>query len=199
MTNKNTNHGPRERMVYQAVQLIRGGGVSGASLRDVVTAADAPRGSLQHYFPGGKDQLVDEALAWGADFAANRVQQYMASTKQPTPSGLFASMVTQWRDDLAAHDYERGCPLVAATADIAATNEALRESVNRGFDTWQRPIAAALRTMGVSRARSQSLALLMLSALEGAIALARARHDVAPLTAVLRELAPVLDAAAAAA
>jgi hypothetical protein len=35
----------------------------------------------------------------------------------------------------------------------------------------------------------------MLSSLEGAIVLARARQDVAPLTTVLRELRPVLDSA----
>jgi hypothetical protein len=35
---------PRERMVYNAVQLIRMQGVSGTGLRDVVARAQAPRG-----------------------------------------------------------------------------------------------------------------------------------------------------------
>jgi AcrR family transcriptional regulator len=189
-------YSPRERMVYQAAQLIRRGGVSGTSLRDVVAAADAPWGSVQHYFPRGKDQLVDEALGWAGEFAADRVQQYMTTTKRPTPSGLFAWMTNQWREDFTSRGYECGCPLVAATADVAASNETLRESVRRGFDTWLRPIAGALRAMGVPRAKAQSLAVLMLSSLEGAIAIARARHDLAPLTVVLRELGPVLDASA---
>src|SRR5262249_52667678 len=54
---------PRERMVFAAVQSIRERGVAGTALRDVVERAEAPRGSLQHYFPGGKDQLVAEAVA----------------------------------------------------------------------------------------------------------------------------------------
>ena len=190
-----TEPGPRERVVYSAAQLIRRGGVSGTGLREVVAAARAPWGSLQHYFPGGKDQIVDEALAWASAFAAGVVETYLSTAESPTPGGLFATMVDQWRDDFTRHGYDRGCPLVAATADVVAENEALRASVSRGFATWQRPIAAGLRRMGVPRGRSASLAVLMLASLEGAIVLARAQQDVAPLTTVLRELRPVLDAA----
>jgi AcrR family transcriptional regulator len=35
-------------------------------MREIVTEADAPRGSLQHYFPGGKEELVSDALRPGA-------------------------------------------------------------------------------------------------------------------------------------
>jgi AcrR family transcriptional regulator len=187
--------GPRERIVFSAAQLIRRGGVSGTGLRDVVATAEAPWGSLQHYFPGGKDQIVDEALAWASGFAAGVVDKYVTTAPRPTPGGLFATMVNQWRSEFERQGYDRGCPLVAATADVVADNEALRASVSRGFATWQRPIAAGLRRMGVPRARATSLAVLMLASLEGAIVLARAQQDVAPLTTVLRELRPVLDAA----
>jgi AcrR family transcriptional regulator len=53
-------------MVYSAVQLVRSRGVSATGVRDVVAHAKAPRGSFQHYLPGGNDQLVGEALAWSA-------------------------------------------------------------------------------------------------------------------------------------
>ena len=189
------DRGPRERVIYSAVQLIRRAGVSGTGLRELVTEARAPWGSLQHYFPGGKDQIVDEALGWASAFAAERVERYMAVADPPTPSGLFTSMVNQWRDNLVRDGYARGCPLVAAVADVASKNDALCDSISRGFDTWHKPIAAALRHMGVPRARARALATVMLSSLEGAIVIARARHDVGPLNTVRRELSPVLDAA----
>lgn len=192
-----SERGPRQRVVYSAAQLIRRQGVSGTGLRDVVAEAEAPWGSLQHYFPGGKDQIVDEALDWASCFAADVVASYVAGTKSPTPGGLFAIMVKQWRDEFSRRGFDRGCPLVAATADVAASNDRLRASVGRGFETWQRPVVAALRQMGATRSRATSLAVLMLSSLEGAIVLARARQDVAPLNTVLRELRPVLDAAVA--
>ena len=55
---------PRERMVRSAAQLIRRKGVSGTGMREIVAEADAPRGSLQHYFPGGKEEIVSDALLW---------------------------------------------------------------------------------------------------------------------------------------
>ncbi|MDX6318938.1 MAG: hypothetical protein QOD35_2338, partial [Nocardioidaceae bacterium] len=58
------DRGARERMVYSAVQLVRARGMNATGVRDVVDDSGAPRGSFQHYFPGGKEQLVAEAVRW---------------------------------------------------------------------------------------------------------------------------------------
>lgn len=50
--------------------------------------------------------------------------------------------------------------------------------------------------MGVPDERSEALATLMISTLEGAILMARAERDVRPLTTVASELGPLLDAVA---
>jgi AcrR family transcriptional regulator len=183
--------------VYSCAQLVRERGVTGTGMREVVARAAAPRGSLQHYFPGGKEQMVREALAWSAGFAADRVREYVEGTPDPRPGGLFAVMAGQWRDELTARGFAAGCPLVAAAADVAATSDALRAAIRDGFDVWLAPVGEGLHRMGVPAERARSLALLMISALEGAIVLARSREDVAPLDAVVRELRPVLDGAAA--
>jgi AcrR family transcriptional regulator len=186
---------PRERIVYSAAQLIRERGVSATGLRDVVAHAKAPRGSLQHYFPGGKEQLVGEAIGWAGRFAGDRIGHFMAALDPPTPSGLFAAMAGQWRGEFRARGYGRGCPVVAATADTAATSEGLREAASAAFLAWREPLGEALTSMGVPAARSGSLAVLMISALEGAIVLARAHHDTGPLDTVVAELGPLLDGA----
>lgn len=185
----------RERMVRSAADLIRTKGVSGTSLREVVAHADAPRGSLQHYFPGGKDQLVTEALLWMGAVAGRRVFRFADRLDEPTPGRLLVAMVEDWRTLFRAAGYAAGCPLVAAAADVAATSDELRAVISRAFDGWQDPLASALIEMGVPAARATSLAMLMISAVEGAVVLARARRDLAPLDAVAQELAPMLDAA----
>lgn len=63
-------------MVRSVAQLIRRKGVSGTGLREIVVEADAPRGSLQHYFPGGKQELVADALLWTGDVAARRIKRF---------------------------------------------------------------------------------------------------------------------------
>ncbi|MEU6103390.1 TetR/AcrR family transcriptional regulator [Streptomyces flaveolus] len=191
-----SGRGPRERMVFSAAQLIRRDGVEATGMRDVAAHAGAPRGSIQHYFPGGKEQLVGEALQWAGRYAAERVARFLAGMERPSPSGLFDAMVRQWTDEYGTAGFAAGCPVAAATVDCAETSEATRKAAADAFATWTRPVADALTGMGVPEARSVPLATLMISALEGAILIARAERDVRALTAVSRELGPLLDAAA---
>jgi len=186
---------PRERMVYSAVQLVRARGATGTGVRDVVEHAGAPRGSFQHYFPGGKDQLVGEAVRWAADYAARRVVAYRTTARHPTPAGLFTHMVKQWKQDFTTRGYERGCPLMAAAADLASGDSEVTGQLRIAIDSWEAAIATELVAMGVPARRAKRLATLMLSTLEGAIMSARLRRDLGPLTTVAAELAPLLDSA----
>lgn len=186
-------HGPRDRMVFSAAQLIRRRGVTATGVRDVVAHAGAPRGSVQHYFPQGKEQLVNEAVEWAGQYAGARIERFLARMPRPTPGRLFAAMVRQWTDEYRAEGFAAGCPLAATTVDCAGTGGSIPAHLATALEAWRRPLGAALAGMGVPPRRAPALATVMLSALEGAIILARAEQDVRPLTTVARELAPFLD------
>jgi len=190
-----SRYGARERMVFSAAQLIRRDGVAATGMREVAVHAHAPRGSLQHYFPGGKEQLVNEAVGWAGRYAGRRVDRFLAALSEPTPSGLFGEMVRQWTDEYAAVGFAGGCPVAAATVDCAETSAATREAASAAFTDWSGSVARALTGMGVPEERAGALATLMISALEGAILVARAERDVRALTTVVGELGPLLDAA----
>ncbi|MEU6000366.1 MULTISPECIES: TetR/AcrR family transcriptional regulator [unclassified Streptomyces] len=194
-----SGRGPRERMVFSGAQLIRRDGVAATGMRDVAAHAQAPRGSLQHHFPGGKEELVNEAVGWAGRYASRRVGRIVAALPEPTPGGLFAEMVRQWTDEYRAAGFAGGCPVAAATVDCAESTVSTREAASAAFTTWSGSVARALADMGVPKARAEALATLMISALEGAILMARAERDVRPLTAVAQELGPLLDAAVRAA
>jgi AcrR family transcriptional regulator len=185
---------PRERMVRSAAQLIRRKGVSGTGMREIVADAKAPRGSLQHYFPRGKEELVSDALIWTSDLSSRRIRRCIRTLESRSPSALMASIVETWQRDLITEDFSAGCPLVAAAADIAGTSDQLRQVLRSAFDDWIEPLSEGLVELGVPSERSNNLALLIISALEGAIILARVRRDNSPFHALV-ELGPLLDAA----
>jgi AcrR family transcriptional regulator len=185
--------GPRERMVFSTAQLIRRDGVVATGLRDVVAHAEAPRGSLQHYFPGGKEQLVNEAVGWAGRYAGGRIDRFLAGMSRPAPSKLFAAMARQWTDEFRTVGFGQGCPVAAATVDSSSSAESTRGAVADAFAAWRRPVARALADMGVPVRKAAAAATLMISALEGAILIARAEQDVRALTTVARELGPLLD------
>ncbi|NDU75433.1 TetR family transcriptional regulator [Actinomadura sp. DSM 109109] len=180
-------------MVFSAAQLIRRDGVTATGLREVAEHAGAPRGSLQHYFPGGKEQLVNEAVEWAGRYASDRVARFVAAMPRPTPGRLFAAMVGQWTGEFEAAGFDRGCPVAAATVDCADSVASTRAAAAAAFAAWRRPIAGELAAMGVPPRKAAALATLMVSSLEGAILLARAERSLRPLRTVARELAPYLD------
>ncbi len=185
--------GPRERMVFSTAQLISRHGVANTGMRDVVEHARAPRGSLQHYFPGGKEQLINEAVDWAGRYAGKRVERLVAGMTRPSPSKLFAAMVQQWIDQYRRDGFDAGCPVAAATVDWAEGVDSTRGAASGAFHAWRAPIGSALVEMGVPARKAPALATLMVSALEGAILIARAEQDVAPLQTVAREIGPLLD------
>jgi AcrR family transcriptional regulator len=189
------DHGPRERMVFSAAQLLRRGGVAAAGMRETAAQAHAPRGSLQHYFPGGKEQVVNEAVAWAGRYAASRVPRFITALDEPSPSALFAAMAQQWTDELATAGTLAGCPVAAATTDCAQDIESTRTAAAEAFACWRASVTEALTVMDVPPARAEALATLMVSTLEGAILIARAERSPCALATAVRELAPVLDAA----
>jgi AcrR family transcriptional regulator len=180
-------------MVFSAAQLIRREGVTATGVRDVVAHAGAPRGSVQHYFPDGKEQLVNEAVDWAGRYAGSRIERFLAGMARPTPGRLFAAMVGQWVDEYRSQGFAAGCPIAAATVDCAHVSESTRQRIAAALDTWRQPIIAALRQIRVPARKAGAVATVMLSALEEAIILARAEQDVRPLTTIARELGPFLD------
>ncbi len=78
---------PRERILQAAVRLVSTRGVTGTGLRETVAASDTPRGSLQHHFPRGKDQLVTKAITIaGAVIARTGLVGHLTVTMKWRPS-----------------------------------------------------------------------------------------------------------------
>ncbi len=57
-----TQGNPRDRIVEATISLMRRSGYSGAGLNEILKESGAPKGSMYHYFPGGKRQVAGEAL-----------------------------------------------------------------------------------------------------------------------------------------
>ncbi len=66
---------PRERMVASAAMLIRERGAHPTAIADVLEHSGAPRGSAYHYFPGGRTQLLCEAVDYAADYVAAKMEK----------------------------------------------------------------------------------------------------------------------------
>jgi TetR/AcrR family transcriptional repressor of lmrAB and yxaGH operons len=174
----------RNRMIQSAALLFRERGVEGTAFADVLEHSGAPRGSVYHHFPGGKQQLAEEATRWAGEFMAAGLA---AALEQDDPLAALDTFAQLWAGVLAQSDYEAGCPIVAAALEGSRTPAARAEAAT-AFNNWEQLLSGALLRSGVDPDRARSLATLIIAAIEGAVVLARAEQSTAPFERVAHEL-----------
>lgn len=184
---------PRERMVASAALLIRERGAHPTAIADVLEHSGAPRGSAYHYFPGGRTQLLCEAVDYAAEFMANRLAQ--APSALDALDGLFAA----YRKQLQRSDFRAGCPVVAVAVEAGdpakpGQSDPVIERAAEAFTRWREVIAQRLVDDGVAAGDAAALATLVLASFEGAIVLARASRDLEPLNLVEAQLRSLISA-----
>lgn len=203
MTSEERTGSTRERMVAGAMDLMRRRGVTATSFREVVRHTDTPRGSIGHHFPGGKQQLIEEALHFAGEQVGGPLQHALRS--KGAVAGL-RSFIQWWARLLEANAYEVGCPVLAvavepyvgdrpdAEADRAGQQQIL-DVAQEVFSAWQSILAAQLRSEGVPAARAKRLSTFCIATMEGAIALCRVARSGQPLEQIRLELELMLQAA----
>jgi AcrR family transcriptional regulator len=175
---------PRERMIQSALLLMGSNGVEATSFSHVIEHSGAPRGSIYHHFPGGKAQLVAEATRYAGEVTVAMFNQTL--TSGDPVSGVHAA-ADFWRKALHDTDFSAGCPVLAAALEGDSLPGA-REAAQEAFQRFQDLHFELLTRAGIPLERARSLAAIAVSAIEGAIILARAQKSNLPLDRVLDEL-----------
>jgi AcrR family transcriptional regulator len=171
-------------MIASAALLIRERGVEATSFNDVLAHSGAPRGSIYHHFPGGKAQLVEEAMRHAGRYTDRGLRAAIETGDLATALGLF---VASWRHTLESTDFAAGCPVVAV-AVAGDQPAATRDAAAAAFAGWEALLAEGLEEGGVAPERARAQATLIVASIEGAVILARAQRSVAPLERVGDEL-----------
>jgi AcrR family transcriptional regulator len=179
----------RGQMIARTAILLAKKGLQGASFSQVLEASGAPRGSLYHHFPGGKDELVLAAL----DAAGAHAMAVLDKLEGRPAAEVAATFVALWRSVLERSDFSAGCAVAAVT--VAANAPALLEKAAGVFRQWRARLGALLAAGGVEPKRASALAATLISACEGAVILARAERSFAPFDLVAAEQIAAIRAA----
>lgn len=166
----------RDRLLEAAITLMRRSGLSGAGINEIVREGGAPKGSVYHFFPGGKAQIVEEGLA----LHTRRVVQFMDHTlaSRRAPREKVKALFEAYARRLAEGSFGHSCPAGAVCLDLDPGHEALRTAVSGSFDAY---IATIARHFPFDDAkRSQSFAGLVLTVIEGAWIRGRAERSGKP-------------------
>jgi TetR/AcrR family transcriptional regulator, lmrAB and yxaGH operons repressor len=185
-----TRRDGRDRLLNGARKLLAEKGYAGMELRDVAAQGKAPRGSIYHHFPGGKRQLAVEAAELEGSEIRAAIESSLAERGLAATLTMFGEM---FRRRVKDQPERLGCP-VAAAALARPEDPALAAAATAAFQSWEAPIAAALRDEGVAEADAATFAGLVVSTVEGALIRARAAGDQAPLDSAIAGLRQALEA-----
>ncbi len=197
----------RAKMVAGAADLMSRRGVNATSMREVVRHTGTPRGSIGHHFPGGKQQLIEDALVFAGRQVSGPLEHL---TQKHGAVGGLRAFIALWRQTLERTKFQAGCPVLAvaveqyvndATEKDGEPDEAAQQHMldlaDGVFAEWQRIMFAALRHEGVAPARARRLAALVIASTEGTVVMCRAARSVQPLDDVRQELELLLSSAIA--
>jgi len=160
-------------MVRGAIDLLASHGVQGTSFSLLIDATDAPRGSIYHHFPGGKSELIRDAVMSIGGSVATMIDDLTADK----PEDVVSAFIEGWRALLVSGNFDRGCA-VAATSLGAGDETSLREAANGVFEAWTSSLTRAFVRTGVRKTDAADFASLSIAVVEGALVLGRtARTD----------------------
>ena len=158
-------------MVAGAVRLLATKGVEGTSFAEVLEATGSPRGSVYHHFPGGKPELLHAAL----DLASERGLAAMEATRGQPSVVVIERFLSLWRGLLEYSQLTAGCAVVAVT--VAGGDDDLLDHAGSIFRTWTALLTELCIAGGMDRDSARPMAVTVIAATEGAVALCRAERS----------------------
>ncbi|MDF5925523.1 TetR/AcrR family transcriptional regulator [Pseudomonas aeruginosa] len=154
-----------ERIVHATASLLASRGYFGTGLSDIIARAEAPKGSLYHYFPEGKPQIASAAIGFVADEVASFLDR--AGTQAPHARNVLLQFTTTLRGWLEHSRFEEACPVLSTSLSIDAELAPVHAECRRALRAWHASIERALRADGLAEKLAASRAWLILAALEG--------------------------------
>jgi transcriptional regulator LmrA/YxaF-like protein len=118
----------------------------------------------------------------------NIEQMAAIAARTTTPAQFLAAYLDDLRKEFASSDFEAGCPCAPIAIELAHANDAVRAQTERFFTQWPAELAKCLQNKGLSAESARELALLTVSAIEGALVISRSRRSVEVFRVVARQL-----------
>ena len=162
----------RERLLTAAQRLFRKRGYHATGLNDILEAAQAPKGSLYHHFPGGKEAIgvcVVEKISSGL---LNLLVQSRARSTEAVLRQAGAQMLL----DMEKTNFEL-CTLFASFAAERKTSPLLGLAVTLAYGELTAALEELLLRDGLTARLAKDKALLIVALVEGGLLLSQAQSD----------------------
>ncbi|HEV7310653.1 TetR/AcrR family transcriptional regulator [Ensifer sp.] len=172
----------RKDVIAMLAEIFREHGYDGTSLSLITEKTGLGKGSLYHFFPGGKEEMAEAVLADIDAWFRTHIFDALRNADDPARAleAMFAGVDGYFRQG------RRLC-LMGVIAASGAHDRFARE-LNRYFSDWRTDLAATLGRAGIRASECDGLAEEIVGGIQGALILARSLDDPGAFGRVLSRL-----------
>ena len=181
----------RDRILKAAKHLFQRRGYYAVGTAEILAASHAPKGSMYHHFPDGKEQIAIEAVKTIRNdvLAAMRLLEEKELSAADSVRALAKGMA-QWLKD---SNYREGTMLASTTVGSVPDLPKLHAALKEAFDDWRAQIVKLLTSEGWTKPSATAMAQTLLAGIEGAMILARIDQDERVVIKVAETLAALIE------
>lgn len=171
-------------LVRTAMRLFRRQGYASTGLQQIVDESGAPKGSLYHYFPSGKEALGESAVVLAGGLIREMLEDLAARHADPKAFlRAYCKTMAGWMEESG---FQSGCPIATTLLETAPRSPGITAAGRRAVDGWIAVVGGVLARGGMDPREARGRAQLIVAAMEGALILARVRRSARPILDVAK-------------
>lgn len=172
----------RQDVIATLAEVFREHGYDGASLSLITEKTGLGKGSLYHFFPGGKEEMAEAVLGDIAAWFRSHIFDRLNDSEAPAAAidAMFVSVDSYFRQG------RRLCLMGVIAASGA--HDRFAAELNSYFADWRTALAEALGRQGIAVDERRALAEEVIGGIQGALILARSLDDPHAFSRVLTRL-----------
>lgn len=187
----------RDTIINAGIGIFLEKGYNGAGLKEILDAANVPKGSFYHFFKN-KEAFGKEALNYYSEQFTPVLQQFFVESKL-SPLARFEAFFTAMTELFNTEKNCKGGCLVGNLAqELADVNDELRQCILQIMQSWSRyfknNLDAAVKAGELANdTDTQALAEFILNSWEGALLKMKIVESVAPLETFQQQISKILS------
>jgi TetR/AcrR family transcriptional repressor of lmrAB and yxaGH operons len=181
----------REHILQTTCDLMEKQGYHGTGLNEIVKESGAPKGSLYHYFPEGKEQITSEAVLQSGKVTAERIQNGLSSNSNAAKA--IYDFVLNIADHVESSEFAAGSPLTSIAMETTTKSERINLACREAYALIETAFKEKLLESGFTKIKAEELGTFITATVEGGIILSRTHHSGDPLRTVAKHLKLLLS------
>lgn len=161
----------RQDVIPVLAEVFRRHGYEGTSLTRITEGTGLGKGSLYHFFPGGKEEMAAAVLAHIDDWFQRNVYTPLRQ------AGSAREGIAAMFDEVSRYFLSGRKVCLVGVFALGNERDRFAQAVSAYFRDWTGALAAALEKGGLAAAAAQALAEEIVAGIQGGLVLSRALND----------------------